>query len=116
MEEYSSFSEFIAKFGRSYATKTEHMAKFETFRSNYRDIKEHNERHEAGEITWSKAINQFTDLTAPEFEERYLSAKLRPTDHASHMQKQAKPHMVKATHVPEEVDWWAAGKVSDSVD
>ena len=32
------------------------------------------------------------------------------------MQKHDKPHLVKAAKVPEEVDWWAAGKVSDSVD
>jgi len=42
VEEFSAFSEFIAKYGRSYATKNEHMSKFETFRANYRDIKAHN--------------------------------------------------------------------------
>ena len=62
-EEYSAFSEFIGKFGRSYATFDEHNGKFETFRVNYRDVKEHNLRYDAGEVTWTKAINQFADMS-----------------------------------------------------
>jgi len=57
MEEYSAFSQFIAKYGRSYATINEHEGKFETFRTNYRDIKEHNQRHAAGEVAWTKVVN-----------------------------------------------------------
>lgn len=57
MEEYSAFSEFVGKFGRSYATKDEHMTRFEAFRVNYRDIKSHNSRFDAGEVTWTKVIN-----------------------------------------------------------
>ena len=56
-EEYSAFSEFIGQYGRSYATFDEHTDKFETFRVNYRDVKEHNLRYDAGEVTWTKAIN-----------------------------------------------------------
>lgn len=116
MEEYSAFSQFIGKYGSSYATKDVHMAKFETFRANYRDIKAHNEQHASGELTWTKVVNQFADLTADEFDERYLSAKLRPSGRVSPTEKHEKPHLLKASHVPDEVDWWAAGKVSESVD
>ena len=80
VEEFSAFSEFIAKYGRSYATKNEHMSKFETFRVNYRDIKAHNVLYDSGEVSWSKTINQFTDMTANEFESLYLSSGLRKPD------------------------------------
>ena len=53
------------------------MSKFETFRANYRDIKEHNVRYDAGEVSWSKVVNQFTDMTASEFESLYLGKGLR---------------------------------------
>ena len=74
MEEYSAFSVFIGTHGRSYATKDEHMGRFDNFVVNYRDVKAHNERFAAGELGWEKAVNQFSDFTAEEFHERYLSA------------------------------------------
>ena len=113
-EEYSAFSEFIGKFGRSYATFDEHNGKFETFRVNYRDVKEHNLRFDAGEVTWTKAINQFADMSKEEFSKRYLSAELNKPEVLN--KPETKPHMVKAGHLPETVDWYAAGKVSESVD
>ena len=68
-------------------------------------------------MSWTKAINQFTDFTEEEFNLRYLSAALKvpeaKPETASHT---GKPHMVSASHVPEHVDWYAKGKVSESVD
>lgn len=57
MEEYSAFSVFIGQYGRSYATKDEHMGRFEVFQANYRDVKAHNARYEAGETSWTKGVN-----------------------------------------------------------
>ena len=73
MDEYSAFSEFIGKYGASYASKDEHMARFDIFQANYRDIKAHNEKYVAGQVSFEKAVNQFADLTAEEFHARYLS-------------------------------------------
>ena len=124
MEEYSAFSEFIGKYGASYAGKDEHMGRFDTFAVNYRDIKAHNARFEAGEVTWEKTVNQFSDLTEEEFTARYLSNsfigkpdlppdfKQEPdVEHDDH-----RPHVVQASHVPEYVNWYEQGKVSESVD
>ena len=114
-EEFSAFSEFIGKYGRSYATKNDHMGKFEVFRANYRDIVAHNERHAAGELTWTKAVNHFSDLTPEEFHATYLQAQMRKPETLKEVKNQ-KPHMVKASHVPEYVNWYEQGKVSESVD
>ena len=57
MDEYSAFSEFIGRYGRSYASKDEHMGRFDVFTTNYRDVKAHNERFAAGELEWEKAVN-----------------------------------------------------------
>ena len=73
MDEYSAFSEFIGKYGASYASKDEHMARFDIFQKNYREIRAHNEKYMAGDVGYEKAVNQFADLSAEEFHARYLS-------------------------------------------
>lgn len=77
MEEYSAFSVFIGKYGAAYADKDEHMGRFEIFAQNYREMKTHNAKFAAGEVGWEKDMNQFADLTADEFQERYLSNSFR---------------------------------------
>jgi len=57
MEEYAAFSSFIGQYGRTYATKNEHSDRFETFRMHYKEIKEHNQKFETGEVGFEKAIN-----------------------------------------------------------
>ena len=47
----------MGRYGRSYASQDEHMDKFEVFATNYRAVKEHNERFASGETTWEKAVN-----------------------------------------------------------
>ncbi len=87
-----AFSEFIGKYGRSYATMKDHEGKFEVFRNNYREIMAHNQKYEEGELTWTKAVNQFSDMTEEEFHARYLQAELMKPDTLKI--KETKPHMV----------------------
>lgn len=102
MNEYSAFSEFIGRHGRSYASKDEHMGRFDVFVVNYRDVNAHNARFAAGEVTWEKAVNQFTDMTEQEFHERYLSNTfidkpvLDDLDYAEDEEEEdsSRPHMV----------------------
>ena len=119
MEEYSAFAQFIGQYGRSYATNDEHSNRFETFRSQYRAVAEHNARYQAGEVGFEKAINQFSDFTEQEFKERYLSAdfNMKPDLQLQKMadkEKVTRPHMIQAgkqmpvsyTSVPEYVNWY----------
>ena len=120
-EEYSAFAEFMGQFGRSYGTFDDHMGKFDAFKVNYRSVKKHNSKFEKGEVTWKKAINQFSDMTQEEFEDMYLSTTLKkPTGpivaSESHHDIQGRPHLVGASHLPDYVNWFEAGKVSASID
>jgi len=66
----------MARYGRSYASKTEVDTRFEIFANNYDDIKAHNEQFEAGTTLFQKGVNKFSDLTKDEFNARYHSAML----------------------------------------
>ncbi len=46
----------------------EGIKRYRIFKQNVKEIKEHN----AKGLSWTEGINQFTDLTVEEFEERYL--------------------------------------------
>ena len=123
MEEYSAFAQFIGQYGRSYATKDEHESRFEAFRVNYRDVQEHNLRYESGDVSWRKGINKFTDMTEQEFKAMYLSAMIQRKQpdgdwkpHLTWGKKIPKELPVDTNRVPDEVDWYAAGKVSESID
>ena len=90
-EKHLAFADFIARFGRSYASKTEVDARFEIFAENYDDIQAHNERYEAGETLFEKGVNKFTDLTRDEFNARYHSAMLGAP---APKKKSGRPHVL----------------------
>jgi len=54
-------------------------------------------------------------MTAAEFEGRYLSATLRKPERQE-TQAKARPRLTSASAVPEYVNWYEQGKVSESVD
>jgi len=90
-EKHLAFADFIARFGRSYASKTEVDARFEIFAENYDGIQAHNERYEAGETLFEKGVNKFTDLTRDEFNARYHSAMLGAP---APKKKSGRPHVL----------------------
>jgi hypothetical protein len=59
---------FLAKHGRSYASKHEVNSRFQVFSQNYDMIEEHNNNN----MHFKKTINKFADLTDDEFHELYL--------------------------------------------
>jgi len=67
----SAFTEFVAEFDKQYSA-SEFFQRFAVFKTNYAHIV----RHNTGNHTWSMGVNQFSDLTAEEFEAIYLSGLL----------------------------------------
>uniref|UniRef100_A0A6P7HBA2 Cathepsin L-like proteinase n=1 Tax=Diabrotica virgifera virgifera TaxID=50390 RepID=A0A6P7HBA2_DIAVI len=58
---------FKAEFSKKYGL-AEDKFRFQLFQKKLREIEQHNEKYEKGEIGWSKGINQFSDWTDDEFE------------------------------------------------
>ena len=54
------FSEFIEKYDKKYSSTEEFGDKLMVFAQNLREIETHNAKEDK---TWTKGINQFTDLT-----------------------------------------------------
>ena len=68
--EWEEFNRFQNKFQKWYSSLEETLHRFEVFRSNFRDILIHNSDYTQN---FTKGVNQFTDLTAEEFREQYVS-------------------------------------------
>ena len=58
------FNEFISKYRKQYADTEEFNDRLKVFAQNLKDIEAHNARKDQ---TWTKGINQFTDLTGTKF-------------------------------------------------
>ncbi|KAF7287548.1 digestive cysteine proteinase 1-like [Rhynchophorus ferrugineus] len=63
-EEWANFK---TKFNKSYESEEESQKRYEIFKENYHKVLEHNKKYEAGEVTSSLAINQFSDQSSDEF-------------------------------------------------
>lgn len=105
-EKQAAFAEFIARHGRSYASKDHAESRFEIFSENYDAIKAHNEKG-----TYEKGINDFADLTRKEMEERMQGHKLRvpkidPALKSQHSLKQAALQEESFTVLPDYVSWY----------
>lgn len=66
-EKQQAFMQFIAKYGKTYASKTDMGSRFEIFSQNFDIIKAHN----AQEDSYKMGVNQFTDLSTEEKIELY---------------------------------------------
>ncbi len=58
-----AFLNFIAKYGKSYNSKSSHFKRFQTFRSNLDKIMRHNKDKPSFEM----GINRFSDMSEEEF-------------------------------------------------
>jgi C1A family cysteine protease len=72
----SEFVEFVAEFDKTYAAN-EFFNRYAIFKNNYESIVAHNTANH----TWTMGVNQFSDLTAAEFEAIYLTGLQVPADY-----------------------------------
>ena len=103
------FNEFKAKFQKKYASTGEELNRLRIFSANVEEI----ERHNAGESSYTKGINAFTDLTAEEFKETFLGTKSIPSS------KNLPRHVSnrdQTKDLPNSVNWVEAGAVTDVKD
>jgi C1A family cysteine protease len=96
----SEFTEFVAEFDKTYAVN-EFFARYAIFKDNYESIVAHNTANH----TWTMGVNQFSDLTAAEFEAIYLTGLTVPADY------QPLPTGQQFQMAAGELDWGTKGAV-----
>ncbi|CAF1664599.1 unnamed protein product, partial [Adineta ricciae] len=67
------WSNYIQRYGKKYATNAENQLRKSIFLSNLHEIERHNAQVNR---TYTKAVNQFSDLTQSEFETEILTPQL----------------------------------------
>ncbi|XP_066254184.1 cathepsin L-like [Euwallacea similis] len=109
LEEHGAqFQAFKLAHGKTYSNQVEEAKRFAIFRDNLRDIQEHNLLYAQGLVSYSKAVNKFSDLSPEEFR-AYLSLHAKPTIKGTAYQK-------KGVKVPDSVDWRKEGYVTEVKD
>merc|ERR1711931_242510 len=99
------FAQFKEQFGKTYLTKAEHNLRFDIFKTNMKKMVEHNKSG----ASWTKAMNQFSDLTEAEFESMYLGGYKRMPSSPAGVATQSKSR----SELPDSVDWRDQGAVSE---
>jgi len=61
------FLDWSRQHGKAYQTRAELIKRRSIFEKNHQDILEHNKKFEAGEVTWSRKLTEYSDLTTEEF-------------------------------------------------
>jgi hypothetical protein len=101
-EYQTQFVNYIERFDKTYSHE-EFFNRYNVFKSWVDTIAAHN----AGNNTWTMAINQFSDLTAEEFKAQYLSGLQVPQG-----DNRAETVMLPDPSAPNDVDWRNNGAVT----
>ncbi|XP_054277596.1 procathepsin L-like [Macrosteles quadrilineatus] len=93
---------------RLYGDEKEEHTRKEIFMNNLNFIREHNKKHERGEVTFTVGVNQFADMTIEEFRQRMNGFRL-PEDYK---RNGTKFEFDENLEVPKTVDWRKKGAVT----
>lgn len=97
------FTKYVDQYNKQYQTR-EFFGKFSTFKSNLDLIVAHNAKN----LSWKMAVNQFADLSAEEFAAQFTGLNTNLGQEYAMSQLQAPVHGLRAS----EVDWVAKGVVN----
>ena len=107
--EWTEFSNFLERFSKRYENFEEFSSRFQTFRANLRDIIQHNS---IPDKNFTMGVNQFTDLTAQEFKDRYVTGIKLANVEASG----CSTFSGTGKTVPDSYDWRSNGAVTNVKD
>ncbi|MQK21441.1 C1 family peptidase, partial [Escherichia coli] len=97
------FTNFKAKFGKTYSTKEEHDYRFGVFKSNLRRAKKHAKLDPSA----VHGVTKFSDLTPSEFRRQFLGLKRLRLPSDAH-----KAPVLPTNDLPEDFDWRDKGAVT----
>lgn len=95
----SAFNKYLAKYGKSYATKEEYAYRKSIFDRTASEMASHNSRND---VTWSVALNQFSDMTDAEIKRTLgggIEGESRPHLDSHHQ------HHLEAAPTAGPIDW-----------
>jgi KDEL-tailed cysteine endopeptidase len=107
-DEWKQFSNFQERFSKRYENLQELESRFQTFRSNLKNIILHNLDYKQN---FTMGINQFTDLTPEEFKAKYVGG--LKTEVGSYG---CKAFSSDAAGAPSSIDWRTNGAVTSVKD
>ena len=103
-DEWKQFSNFQDRFRKKYESLGELETRFEIFRTNVRNIINHNLDHSQN---FTMGINQFTDLTPEEFKAQYVTGIKSKVESFGCV-----PFTSSASNTPSSIDWTTKGVVN----
>eukprot|EP00092_Neocalanus_flemingeri_P090264 GFUD01114316.1.p1 GENE.GFUD01114316.1~~GFUD01114316.1.p1 ORF type:complete len:634 (+),score=101.08 GFUD01114316.1:195-1904(+) len=109
-----SFETFIKVFEKKYSLEDE-LKRKETFRMNKEKVEAHNKLYESGEEKFMLSLNQFSDLTYPEFV-RFHTGAIQPTEEDVNRTSNRYKSRSNTDDLPEQFDWTNYGAVTSVKD
>ena len=113
MDEWDMFHDFKDKFSKDYQDVVELETRFNIFRTNVREMIVHNANKTN---TFAMDINQFSDLTAAEFKDQFVSGGFIKNKHSTRsavgIGAACSAFSGTGAAVPESVDWRSKGAVT----
>jgi len=100
------FLRFKQKFAKVYSSAAEERLRFAVFKENVAAVEEHN----AGTSTFTKGVNEWSDLRHEEWESMYLGGYPRMGPRS---RTEAKAVTTQTRDLPDSVDWREEGVVTD---
>jgi cathepsin L len=103
----SDWNNYKAQYGKSYRTSIEESQRMNIWMASKASVERHNKLYELGKVSYSQAVNQFSDMTAAE-KKRYTGLEMeKPT---GDYQEQITINVFG--DVPKSVDWRKQGAVT----
>jgi len=109
--DWAHFSDFQERFSKRYETFQDLRERFSIFRENFRNIVAHNLDKSQN---FTMGVNQFTDLSAAEFRDLYVSG-LRANDNSLGLYG-CKTYSSSAASAPTTIDWRSRNAVTSVKD
>jgi C1A family cysteine protease len=107
-KEIQAFKEWEQYFSKEYATEEEEEAAMAKYLENKAKIEEHNKKFEEGEVTFTRGLFKYSDLT-PEEKQKYLTGLAVPPSHQQISQRSLPTSIFPPG--PQSVDWRKSGLV-----
>lgn len=101
---------FQTKYGKTYKSPGEEVIRFKLFKENLKIIKNHNDRYEIGQESYTMGVNKFADLTQEEFPQLWSMPNVKLNEPYDRYYAEPNANAVNS------VDWREKGAVLDIVD